>query len=234
MGPESGAIDKAIEEVAKSGLDIEDKGNIKDYLGVNIEEKDNGKINLTQPHIIYIIINDVQLPKNTAPRQTPAVSNKILWRNAAAPPFDKHFNYRAVLGKIKFLEKSTRTDISYATHQCAHFSQDPRSSHGDTIIHLAKYLKAKRTQGIALDPKGNKSFEVYTESNFCGNWHCPTAGDDPRTAKSRTGYAILDTSCPIIWHINLNTYIALSMEEAEYIALSQSLRDAIPMMQLLR
>ena len=67
MGPNYGAIDKEIEEVERSGLDIKDKGNIEDYLGVNIKKKGNGKTNLMQPQIIYSIINDVHLPKNTAP-----------------------------------------------------------------------------------------------------------------------------------------------------------------------
>ena len=36
MGPDSNAIDVAIEEIREVGLDIEDKENIEYYLGVNI------------------------------------------------------------------------------------------------------------------------------------------------------------------------------------------------------
>ena len=35
MGPDSKSIYRAIQKVEKSGLDIEDKGNIEYYLGVN-------------------------------------------------------------------------------------------------------------------------------------------------------------------------------------------------------
>ena len=65
------------------------------------------------------------------------------------------------------------------------------ASHGDVIIYLFKYINATKTQGITLDPEGNKSFEVYADANFCGTWNHPTAGNNPRTAKSQTGYAIL-------------------------------------------
>ena len=71
---------------------------------------------MTQPKIIDIIIINVDIPRNTASQQTPALSTKIL-------PFDARFNYWAVFGKINFLEKSTRPDISYAMHQCACYSQ---------------------------------------------------------------------------------------------------------------
>ena len=92
MGPESGATDKAIEEVDISGLDIEDKGNTEDSLGDNIEEQGNGKIKLIQPQIIDSIINEVQIPKNTAPRQTTAMSTKTMGHDAAAAPFDERFS----------------------------------------------------------------------------------------------------------------------------------------------
>ncbi len=51
--------------------------------------------------------------------------------------------------------------------------------------------------------------------------------------KSRTGYVITFASCPVLWCSKLQTEIALSTTEAEYIALSQSTRDLIPMRGLL-
>ena len=68
MGPDSRAISRPIEEIGRGGLDIEDKGNIEDYLYVNVEDQYTGKINITQPQIIGSIINDSQLPNNTVPR----------------------------------------------------------------------------------------------------------------------------------------------------------------------
>lgn len=51
---------------------------------------------------------------------------------------------------------------------------------------------------------------------------------------SRTGYVVLYANCPIIWCSKLQTEISLSTTEAEYIALSQSLRDVIPLIGLLK
>ena len=56
--------------------------------------------------------------------------------------------------------------------------------------------------------------------------------NDPTTAKSRTGYVLNYAGCPLTWTSKLQTEIALSTVEAEYIALSQSLREVIYMMQL--
>jgi hypothetical protein len=116
-------------------------------------------------------------------RTVPALSSKILQRDEKAPSYCGSFHYRSVIGKLNFLEKSTRPDIAYAVHQCARFCEDPKRAHYDAVIHLAKYLAATSGQGIILDPKHDKSFEVYADADFAGNWNKLTAHKDPSTAK---------------------------------------------------
>ena len=50
---------------------------------------------------------------------------------------------------------------------------------------------------------------------------------------SRTGYVIKYTNFPVLWCSKLQSEIALSTIEAEYIVLSQSMREVIPFMNLL-
>ena len=229
--PDKREVDKAIDEM-KQHFDMEDQGDITDYLGVNVERQPNGDLKLTQPHLIQQVIDEVKLSRRIAGKQTPAASTKILRRDEHAPPFDQRFNYRRVVGKLNFLEKSTRPDISYATHQVARFCEDPKATHGEAIEHVAKYLRDTSNQGVILRPTPEKSFDVYADADFAGNWHKMTASEDPSTAKSRTGYVTLYAGCPVAWPSKLQTIIALSSCEAEYVSLSESLRDTIPLMDL--
>lgn len=48
--------------------------------------------------------------------------------------------------------------------------------------------------------------------------------------RSRTGYVILLAGCPVLWKSKLQTEIALSTMEAEYVALSQSCKDLFPLL----
>ena len=137
------------------------------------------------------------------------------------------------MGKLHLLEKSTIPDMVYAKNHCAHLYQYSRASHRDVIILLVTFLKAVRTKGITLDLEGNKNFEVYSDAEFCGKWHLPTADNNLSTTKSQTGYTILYSGYPIIWCSKLQTQITLSTMETEYIALSQSLCDAIPKMKII-
>jgi hypothetical protein len=42
---------------------------------------------------------------------------------------DKDFNYRQVIGKLLYLEKSTRPDIACTVHQCARHCIRTKVSH---------------------------------------------------------------------------------------------------------
>jgi hypothetical protein len=59
-----------------------------------------------------------------------------------------------------------------------------------------------------------------------------TAEKDSSTARSRSGYLIMHNNCPIIWASRLQTEITMSSMESEYISLSQSLREVLPLMEL--
>ena len=59
------------------------------------------------------------------------------------------------------------------------------------------------------------------------------ASDDLNSAKSRTGYVITIADCPVLWVSKLQTEIALSILESEFIALSSSFRSLIPVKRLI-
>jgi hypothetical protein len=70
--------------------------------------------------------------------------------------------------------------------------------------------------------------------DFSGNWNMEFEPMDPSTAKSQSGWIIFYAGCPVSWASTLQSQIALSTTEAEYIAMSQALRDIIPIMNLLQ
>ena len=241
-GPDLQEINQVIKDFRdpdKSGnqYDIEDCGDIKDYLGINFTNLDDGRLKLSQPHLVDQIIAEVGIEKSKSKlKKIPAPSSHILQRDLRGKDYDNDkFNYRSVIGKLNYLEKGTRPDIAYAVHQLARFSSQPKESHAEAVIWLVKYLKYTREEGLIFDPSKNKhGLEVYADADFVGNWNRATAEHDISTAKSRSGWIISMHGCPIVWHSKLQTQIALSTCEAEYYSLSQSLREAIPIMNLLK
>ena len=70
------------------------------------------------------------------------------------------------------------------------------------------------------------------DTDFAGGFNHKTAGNDPTTSKSRSGWVITYAGCPVTWSSKLQTLTTLSMTEAKYIALSMACCDLIPMMEL--
>ena len=52
-------IDHIIHLMQKEKLDITEEGTLEEFFGVNIDRKSEGKIHLTQPHLIESILKDL-------------------------------------------------------------------------------------------------------------------------------------------------------------------------------
>ena len=77
-----------------------------------------------------------------------------------------------------------------------------------------------------------KGIEVFVDANFARTWNI-NESDKMTSALCRTRYVIKIVNCPIIGISKMQTEVALSVTKAEYILLSQSTRDLIPLKNIL-
>ena len=133
-GPNEKEIDQIIKDLRKARLELTIEGDLQDFLGVNIEKKKNGNIHLTQPHLIDQILKDLRLDNDrVTTKTTPASSLVLLSKHSTSHPHNDSFNYRSVIGKLNYLERGTRSDISFITHQCARFTTGPKVEHAKAL-----------------------------------------------------------------------------------------------------
>jgi hypothetical protein len=134
---------------------------------------------------------------------------------------------------LTYLTGSVHPDIAMVVHQCAHFSVNPMQSHEQAVMHIGWYLLSMKEQGMIYRPDSSKGIEVYVDADFAGGWDLGDA-INADSVYFWTGYIIWYAGCPIYWHSNLQTAIGLSTAEAKYIALSQALRETLPMTDLMK
>ena len=209
------------------------EGNITDYVGVHIEKQEDGTIQMNQPQLIQTIIDEINFNHDTKPSIIPTQSSKILSSGTSLPLHNANWKYRRIIGKLNYLEKSCRPEIACAVHECARYMETPHVNHTDAIKRIVRYLKGNQSKGIILNPKQEHSFDVWADAAFGSLWNKDMAMEEPSSAKSRTGYVVQYAGCPLIWASQLQTEIAQSTTESEYIALSTALRQTIPLMKLL-
>jgi len=112
IGPNKDEIDQAFvdlknPEIAKNEYDIEDRGDLADYLGINFAKLKGNKLKMTQPQLIDQVIEEVQGDHKGkfTPKSIPAVSSRLLHRDINAAHCKGNFRYRSVIGKFNYLEK---------------------------------------------------------------------------------------------------------------------------------
>ncbi len=103
-----------------------------------------------------------------------------------------------MIGKFNYLEKATRSGISLAMHQCAPLVSELKNEHGEAVRWLARYLKGTKDKGTILKPMTGKDLEVFVDASFFSDWCPEEAAVDQETARSRHGYVIQYSGCPLL------------------------------------
>jgi len=99
------------------------------------------------------------------------------------------------------------------------------------VKRIGRYLLASRDKGLILHPTHNFKLDMYVDADFAGMWHREYS-ELQECALSRTGYIITYCGCPIHWASKLQSKIALSTTESEYITLSMASRELLPLRRL--
>ena len=146
-------------------------------------------------------------------------------------PLDEEWSYASVVGQLLYLANNSRPDIAYAVNSACRHTHSPRKAHGVALKRIARYLKGTRERGLIMKPADHLGIDCYVDSDFCGLWKSENPAD-PISVRSRTGYVITLGGCPLTWASKLQTDTATSTMHAEYTALSQSLRELLPLKEL--
>jgi hypothetical protein len=230
--PDGDKITNVIQEL-KQKFTLEDQGDVAAYLGIDVARssvEEQPQFKLSQPHLTQRVINSIGLSDSRL-HDTPAEPGKPLTKDFDGLERAYNWSFRSVIGMLNYL-CGTRPDILYSVHQCSRFCNNPKLSHEKAIKRIIRYLKRTPHEGIILQPDSSKGIQCYVDADFANGWNASDC-EEPSSVYSRTGYVIMFAGCPIVWVSKLQTEVALSTTEAEYIALSQAMRDLIPLLGLL-
>jgi hypothetical protein len=88
-------------------------------------------------------------------------------------------------------------------------------------------------RGMIMTPTAEPKVDCYPDADFAGLYGHEDV-QDPHCVRSRTGYVITAFGCPVLWHSKLQTEIALSTMEAEYVAIITACRDLFPVVDMIK
>ena len=209
------------------GLLLEQEDDAAGFLGVNMSRTEEGLIEMKQTGLIDRVLDALGLDSKLATNKWTPAEAKPLTRDVDGEPCQGSFSYSSVVGMLLYLAGHTRPDIAYAVNCCARYMFAPRLVHEQALKRIGRYLKATRDKGLILNPSGELKVDAYPDADFAGLYGHEKV-TDPACVKSRTGFLITVSDCPMVWVSKLQTETALSTMEAEIIALSHCCRELFP------
>ena len=232
FSPDKENIHQLIQDLKKKGLDLNIEDDVAGFLGLQIKKLESGFVSLTQIGLIDRIIKALHL-EDANPKFAPA-PKEPLGKDPNGTPFSQEFNYASVIGMLLYLLHS-QPEISFAVSQCARYTHNPTEKHATYLKHIGKYLKHTRDKGLLLNPKKDAPLDIqcYVDADFAGLWNQEEQAD-PHCVRSRSGYVILIAGCPVLWKSKLQSLIAQSTMESEYIALSTACKELLPLQRIVK
>ncbi|KAG2975600.1 hypothetical protein PC128_g25950 [Phytophthora cactorum] len=133
--------------------------------------------------------------------------------------------YRSLVGSLMYLECGTRPDISIAVAQLSRLLENPGQKHWDAGIRVVRYLLMTKDVGITYDGCQGTELVAYSDADWAGS------RDDRRSV---SGLMLMMRGAPVMWRSTFQKTVALSSTEAEYMALSDCVKEVVWMRLLVK
>ena len=160
--------------------------------------------------------------------QTPGTPTFIVMRVADEEdklPAKEHATYRSVVGTLSYLTKHSRPDLCNAVRELSKTMDRPAPIHLKEMYRIIRYVLETKRYGLEFYPKRcSWIIHAFSDSVFAG---------DRETRRSVYGYFTCFCGIPIAWKSKGMRSVVLSTTEAEYIALSEVVKEIKFIIQLM-
>ena len=200
---------------------MKDLGAVSRFLGMGVQrDRTRRLIELTSTTHIEDMLHRFGM-QDCKPAATPLPHKAVLGpRGPDEEPLPPQTPYRSLVGSLLYVAMWTRPDVAFAVSQVARFQSDPSVYHWTLAKHILRYLQGTRNRGLTFSPGDGDAGVVrgYVDASW---------GEDPSTRKSQSGFVFTLGNAAISWKSKLQTTVALSSTEAEYLALSAAVKEAL-------
>ena len=125
--------------------------------------------------------------------------------------------YASAVGSLMFAMICTRPDIAHAVGVVSRYMAEPGREHWEAVKRIFRYLKGTSDVALCYGESG-LTVKGYVDSDYAG---------DLDGSKSTTGYAFTLSGGTVSWVSKLQTVVAMSTTEAEYVAAAQAIKEAV-------
>jgi len=226
------SVINSFKQELKSKYRMKDLGELNYFLGMEVtRDKEKGTIKLSQHKDTTDVLRSfgfLEAATSSLP-MSPGLKlfNPILKAQTdfadANTSTTKKYPYREVVGSLMYLQISTRPDLAYSVSYLSRFLNNYDTTHIAAANQILRYVKATQHLGIVYSRSASLNLYGYSDSDWAS---------DVNNRRSTTGYVFFMAGGAISWKSCLQTTVALSTSEAEYMALSACAQESIALQYL--
>ncbi|KAH9762947.1 hypothetical protein KPL70_001004 [Citrus sinensis] len=207
-----------------TAFEMKDLGTATRILGMQIvRNRSKGTLFLTQAMYAKRVLSRFEM--SGAKPATVPMSAHFRLSKLQEPEEDhdlehmKSVPYSSAVGSIMYSMVCTRPDVAHSVGVVSRFMGNPGKEHWSAVKWLLRYLKGTANHGILYGGSESNSCQVsgFVDSDFAA---------DLDKRRSITGYVFILNGGAVSWKASLQSVVALSTTEAEYIALTEAVKEA--------
>ncbi|KAJ9558432.1 hypothetical protein OSB04_013046 [Centaurea solstitialis] len=227
----------------KNHFEMKDLGEAKKILGMEItRNKETGAVYLTQKQYLEKLLMRFNVGAGTKSVSTPLAAHFKLSAKSCPKSEEERKDmadvpFANLVGGLMYIMVCSRPDIAQAIGVVSRYMHNPGKDHWAAARWILRYLHGTRDVGLCFQKQecGMKNFVAgYVDSDF--------AGDLDKTlvqicffatvlkfieSRSTAGYLFTMAQGPISWRSTLQSTIALSTTDAEYMAATEAIKEAL-------
>ena len=211
---------------------MKDLGEAKKILDTEIaRDRQRGTLCLTQKQYLKKVLQRFGMSEKTKPVSTPLAPHfKLSASQCPKTEEEREYmskvTYSNAVGSLMYAMVCTKLDISHAVGTVSRYMHYPGKGHWQVVKWILRYIHKTLDVGLIFEKDDMVGQHVvrYCDSDYAG---------DLDKRRSTIGYVFTLAKEPVSWKSTLQSTVALSTTEAEYMAITEEVKEAIWLQGLL-
>ncbi|KAK3124886.1 hypothetical protein QOZ80_7BG0595510 [Eleusine coracana subsp. coracana] len=203
-------------------FEMKDLGATKKILGMEIiRQRQSGKLYLSPKGYIEKVLHHFNM-HNAKPVSTPLaphfrLSSALCLESDYDIEYMSRVPYTSADGSLMCAMVCSGPNLSYALSVANRYMSNPGREHWKAVQWILRYMRGTSSACLQFGKSGD-GIVGYVDSDYAG---------DLDRRRSLIGYVFTIGGCAVSWKAFLQSIVALSTTEAEYMAISEACKEAI-------
>jgi transposase InsO family protein len=213
-----------VKAALRAAWQTHDLGEARLFLGMVISRnRDNRTLTLSQEHYTRELVARFGMSDAKPVTMPLSPADKLLAEDGEPLNSAGQAAYAEAVGAVMYLMTCTRPEIAHAVGALARHTAAPTTAHLSALKRLLAYLSGTTAHALHYGPAS--PLVGYADADYAGN------GDGRR---STTGFVFIYHGGAITYRSRLQSTVATSTTEAEYMAAADAVKEALWIGQLVR